>query len=519
MKNKNRFLFLVSTLVVLIILTVHFESLLALFSAQSEVWLHIRTHLLAEFIKNTLGIVAITMFFSGIIGTLLAYGISCFEFPFRTLLGRLLYLPLAIPPYIGAYVYVNMLQPNGYLHHLFGGTRVNSFWTAALVFTLFLFPYVFISVKGFISHDMSSYIENARLLGKKEWQIFLFVILPIAKTSIITGSIFTGLEVLGDFGVVSYLNLRTFSTAIFQSWFNFRDLDSALRLSGMVIVPVFLLLLFKGIVLRFKYQSATTSKLTALSRKRMSLQGMLAFYLFSGSIIFLSLILPLLRLFTWAGMVFQNIRWDHMGEIVFNSFWYSLLATVIILVLALVLATYTRTAPKYLAEVYGKITLISYALPGPVVAIVVLFFMLNISDWFHLSLTTTTIMLIFGYVVRYLGIAYESIENGYKKLGMKHHQVSRTLGKGYYKTLLWVDLPMLKPFLLSGAILVFIDLIKELPLTLALRPFNFHTLATRAYQFASDEMLPESSIPSLIIVAISMGMTLILFQNKRGEHQ
>jgi iron(III) transport system permease protein len=126
-------------------------------------------------------------------------------------------------------------------------------------------------------------------------------------------------------------------------------------------------------------------------------------------------------------------------------------------------------------------------------------------------------MLIFGYVIRYLGIAYENIDNGYQKLGTKHHQVARTLGKGYYKTLLTVDIAMLKPFVLSGATLVFMDLIKELPLTLALRPFNFHTLATQTYQFASDEMLAEAAIPSLIIVGISMCLILVLFRTKASS--
>jgi len=501
---------------------IHLESLLALFSPQSEVWIHIREFLLVDYIRNTLGVVAVTMLLSGIVGTLLAFVVSCYEFPLRNIISKLLYLPLAIPPYIGAYVYVSMLQPNGYLSNLFGifgiTTRVNSFWTAVLVFTAFLFPYVYLSVKGFISSGMSSYIENSRVLGKSESKMFFLVILPIAKTAIITGSIFTGLEVLGDFGAVNYLGLHTLSTAIFTSWFAFSDLDSALRLSGMVIIPVFVLLFIRGLLLRFRYQAATTSKSLPATRKRLSAKGMIFAYLLFGSVMLMSLFLPILRLITWATMSFGNIRWPQMGEISATSIIYSLLATVTILILALIMTAYTRTGHKYLSEFYGRITLISYALPGPVVAIVVLFFMINLSNWFNFSLTTTAFMLVVGYIIRYLGIAYESIENGYKKLGLKHHQVARTLGKGYYKTLLTVDIPMLKPFIISGAALVFIDLIRELPLTLALRPFNFHTLATQTFQFVNNEMLPESAVPSLIIILISMALTSVLFlQRKSGQ--
>ena len=517
-KVKNKFLFLISSLVVLTILAIQLDSILALFSPASDVWLHIREHLLTAYIRNTVGIVFFTMLFSATIGTLLAFGVSCYEFPFRKTISLLLHLPLAIPPYIGAFVYVNMFGPGGYLFGVLGaGARPNAFWMAILVFTLFLYPYVFITVKGFLSRDMSSYIENARVLGKKEWQILGLIILPVAKTSIITGSVFTGLEVLGDFGVVNYLGLPTFSTAIFKSLFNFRDLDSALRLSGMVIVAVFVLLAIKGFVLRFRNLSVTTLKSTPVSRKRLSKGGLVTFYLFAGFVMLMSLFLPLLRLITWASMSFHNIRWQNMSGIIYNSILYSLVATGIIVLLALIIASFTRMAPHVVAAIYGKMTLISYSLPGPVVAITVLFFMLTLADIFHFSVATTGFMLLLGYVVRYLGIAYENVDNGYKKLGMKHHQVARTLGKGYYKTLLTVDIPMLKPFILSGAALAFMDLIRELPLTLALRPFNFHTLATQTYQFASNEMLPEIAIPSLMIVLISMCLILMLFRSRSNS--
>jgi len=515
MKAKSKFLFLISTLTILAILMVHLDSIRALFLPENEVWVHIRDNLLVEYIKNTVGIVFFSMLFSAIIGTLLAFVISCYEFPFRKLINIVLHLPLAVPAYIGAYVYVNMFQPGGYLFNIFGpNARPTTFWMAVLVFTLFLYPYVFISVKGFISRDMSSYIENARVLGKKEWQIFGAVILPLAKTSILTGSVFVGLEVLGDFGVVNYLNLHTFSTAIFKSWFNFRDLDSALRLSGMVIVAVFILLAIKGLVLRYRSLSMTTMKVTAISRKKLSTVGMTMFYSFAGLILTMALLLPLLRLATWATMSFQNVRWENMGTIISNSLLYSLLATTIIVVLGIIMASYTRIAPKFLSAFYGKISLITYALPGPVVAISVLFFTISLAERFNFSVAATSGMLVFGYVIRYLGIAYKNVEDGYKKLGTSHHQVSRTLGKGYYETLFKVDIPMLKPFILSGAALVFMDLIKELPLTLALRPFNFHTLATQTYQFASDEMLADTAMPSLIIIAISMCLMIMLFQTK-----
>ena len=517
MKVKNKALWIVSTVVVLTILFIHFESLLALTRPSSEVWAHIRSHLLWDYTRNTLMLIFFSMLFSGIIGTLAAYFVSCFDFPLRKPLSFLLYLPLAIPPYINAYVYGDILGPFGLVHNLFGAfPRIPSLWLAVMVFTMTLFPYVYIGVRAFISHGMTSHIENARLLQKSERQIFFFVILPIAKTAILTGMVLVGLEVMGDFGASHYLGVHTYATAIFRSWIGFRDFDSALRLSGLAVICVFALLVMKSLVLQFGYRNASNAKSSPVSRKKREGRGLILPLGFLSLIIFFTLALPLYRLITWAFMSFGNVRFALIVSMVSNSVFLSLFATLLILVLGFLIATYTRTSSKPMAAIYGKMTLISYSLPGAVMAMAVLFFFLNLNDWVTLPLTTSILMLVVGYVARYLGIAYENLENGYKKIGRRHNEAARTLGWGYYKTMFKVDLPMLKPFFISSMALVFIDLIRELPLTLVLRPFNFHTLATQVYQYASDEMLPESAVPSLIIIGISMFFIAVILRTKRS---
>ncbi|MCL2854435.1 MAG: iron ABC transporter permease [Defluviitaleaceae bacterium] len=518
MKINNKTLFIISTIVVLLILAINIESIIALIRPGSEVWVHIRDNLLWEYTRNTVLVIFFSMLFSGIIGTVAAYFVSCFDFPFRKPLSVLLYLPLAIPPYVNAYVFTDILGPFGFFHNNFGIiVRTSPFWLAVMVFTLSLFPYVYIGVKAFLSHGMTSYIENARLMRKNDRQIFFTVILPIAKMAIFTGMILVGLEVMGDFAASHYLGVNTFSTAIFRSWIAFRDFDSALRLSGLAIVFVFSLLILKGLALRSQYRNATTAKSSQIRRKKLSGVNAVLPIAIPSLMVIASLAFPLHRLITWAIMSFRNVRYAEMASMIFNSIAISLLVTLIILIIALVIATYTRTSSKFAATLYGKTTLISYALPGAVVAMVTLFFFIRIDSWLGISLTTTIAMLIVGYTIRYLGIAYENISDGYKKLGKKHHEASRTLGKGYYKSILKVDIPMLKPFIISGMALVFIDLIKELPLTLVLRPFNFNTLATQVYQYASDEMLAESAVPSLIIIAISMVFIAIILRTKRSR--
>ena len=518
MKVQNKALWIVSTLVVLTILFVHLESLVALTRPSSEVWEHIRTHLLWDYTRNTIVLIVFSMLFSGIIGTLAAYFVSCFEFPFRKVLSTLLYLPLAIPPYINAYVYTDILGPFGLVHRLFGNfLRIPSLWLAVMVFTMTLFPYVYIGVKAFISHGMTSHIENARLLQKNERQIFFFVILPIAKTAILTGMVLVGLEVMGDFGASHYLGVHTYATAIFRSWIGFRDFDSALRLSGLAVLAVFSLLIMKSVVLQFGYRNATNARGSAVSRKKLRGKEVILPLGFPCLLIFITLVLPLYRLITWAIMSFHNVRFTLIASMVSNSVFLSLFVTLLILILGFLIATYTRTSTKPIAAIYGKMTLISYSLPGAVMAMATLFFFLNVNDLVTLPLTTSILMLVVGYTIRYLGIAYENIEDGYKKIGKRYNEAARTLGKGYYQTMLKVDLPMLKPFFISSMALVFIDLIRELPLTLVLRPFNFHTLATQVYQYASDEMLPESAVPSLIIIAISMFFIAVILRTKRSN--
>lgn len=516
MKNKVSAIRIFSTLLILVIAAILLESVLALFDPPKSVWNHIRENLLIEYTINTVLLVSMSMFISGIIGTVMAYLVTCYEFYLRKVLSALLYFPLAIPPYIGAYVYTDMIQVNGLIANFVGRSiYIPQFWMAVTVFSLFLFPYVYIGVKGYLNYNIGGYVENARLLGKGELSIFAKVVLPISRSAILSGMILVGLEILGDFGVVQYFGLPTFATAIFKSWINFKDFDSAIRLGGMLMLVVFTLLIFKNYLLNNKYQSATTTKTRAFQRRKVSIKAQAIMSTSVFLVLFFSFVLPIYQLIDWALMSFDRVRYVNLIMMLKNTILMTTGVALLIVILALILSSYTRVSSKFVKLFYGKLTLISYAIPGSVVAMMVILFFMKIDNFLNISLSTTIIMLICAYVLRYLGAAYENLENGYEKIGLKYHEASRTLGNNYYKSLLKVDLPILKPFILSAYSLVFIDLIKELPLTLILRPFNFHTLATHVYQYASDEMLAESAVPSLIIIIISMFFIIGLIKKER----
>jgi iron(III) transport system permease protein len=286
------------------------------------------------------------------------------------------------------------------------------------------------------------------------------------------------------------------------------DFDSALRLSAILMVFVIGLLLLQHF-LRKPKSMGLNARLRPLKRIRLSGLSEVGVIVFIMTLLLLSLFVPVGQLLLWSNASFANIRYNQFNEMLFNTLTLSTGVSLAIIVIALIIANYTRLSHSWLAVLSSKITLLGYSIPGSVVAMLVIFFFITIKQIIPINTHTTVTMLIFGLILRYLGLGYQNIESGMRKIGLKFNEASRLLGKNYGQSLLQVDLPLLMPSLFAGFALVFIDVIKELPLTLNLRPFNYHTLATQVYQYASDERVVESAIPSLIIIVIS---ALLLWQ-------
>jgi len=201
-----------------------------------------------------------------------------------------------------------------------------------------------------------------------------------------------------------------------------------------------------------------------------------------------------------------------------NSLGLSIGVSLIILVIAFVLANHGRIQKGFISFITGKLTLLGYSIPGSVIGILSLVLFLNLRNIFPFKLNQSIVLLIFALIIRYAGLAFQSIEQGFNKLGLKFNEAAQVLGKSYFKALINVDLILLKPALYSAFTMVFLDIIKELPLSLLLRPFNFNTLATQVHQYASDEMLVESAFPTLIILLLSFLMITLLVNPMRKEH-
>ncbi|KJS23217.1 MAG: iron ABC transporter [Clostridiaceae bacterium BRH_c20a] len=537
-QNLNAWSVLSFIFIMLIILP-NLNILGGIFSPANENWQHIKTFLLQDYIINTLKLVVFAGIFTILLGTSLSWLISAFDFPLRNFFKWSLVLSLAIPPYIAAYTYNGLLNYTGIIQTFLRSTlhlQINQKYFdimsekgAIFIFTMCLFPYVYTITQAFLEKQSAALIENARILGRSPLEIFFYIIIPVSRAAIVGGTSLVILEVLNDYGVVKYFGIPTFSTAIFQTWFAFGDIDSAIRLSAVLLLMVFVILFLEKILRGRKKFSFTTTKIRPITRQKLiGIKGMIAF---SYCLIVFSLgfLIPTLQLIYWSLLTYEKILNAKFLSLLANTVFISLLAAGLIVIIAVVIANYCRISGGTAAKIYSKVTTLGYSIPGAVIAIAVIVFFINLDHrlyWLYkflnpetgkLILSTSLVMLTFAYVIRFLAIGFNSIESGFEKNGVGFFEASRTLGMNITETFWKIDLPMIKPAVISGFLLVFVDILKELPLTLILRPFNFDTLATKAFEYANDEMIHEASIASLFIIAVSI--IAIYFFYKTGDKE
>jgi iron(III) transport system permease protein len=458
-----------------------------------------------------------------------------YDFPGRNFLSWGLILPLAVPPYIGAYVYVGIFNYTGPLQVFLRnnmGIRVSQRFFdlmnlrgAIFVYTIFLFPYVYLMTKSFLSKQSASLLESSRLLGKSDSKIFLKIILPLTRGVVVAGSSLVIMEVLNDYGVVKYFGISTFTTAIFKTWFGMGDLSAAVRLAVMAMSLIFFVLFIEKILRGDRKYSYSSSRIRSIRRRELKGVKKIGAVFFAWSVFFLGFLLPIIQLIYWS-ILSRGGAFNETMRFAFSSLLTGGSAALIILAGALIIAGTARMSSKLIANLLGRITILGYSIPGAVIAVGILIFMLQldrltseinllIGFQTNIFLSNTLLMLFFAYSVRFMGIAFNSVENGYEKIGISYFEAARTLGKSVTSAFFKVDLPMLKPALMSGFLLVFIEVMKELPLTLILRPFNFNTLAAKAFEYASDEMIYRAADLSLVLILFTASAVYIITHQKR----
>ncbi|MFD1019141.1 ABC transporter permease [Thalassobacillus hwangdonensis] len=515
---------LFSFIIVVLILLPNLNILISFFTEQTNNWEHIKEFILPALLKNTSILIVFTGIFTVMIGTSLAWLISAYDFPLKRFFKWGLMLPLAIPPYIAAYTYNGILNYTGVIQTTLRndfGIRVDQKYFdimtipgAIFIFTMFLYPYVYTITRAFLANQSSALIENARLLGSNAFEIFFRIVLPISRGAIVGGVSLVLLEVLNDYGVVKYFGVPTFSTAIFQTWFNMGDLNAAIKLSATLMFIVFTILILEKVSRGRRKFSQTTAKVKPLTPIRLT--GWKAWSVFGYTLLVFSLgfLIPFIQLFDWMILTFDKIASPAFIGFITNSLTVAFFGSVMIVGFAVIIANFARMHRSWFSKASARITILGYSIPGAVIAVGISAVFIDIDNLLFtfyesigmeptLFLSTSLFLLISAYVIRFLAVGYNSIESGFDKIGNKYTEASRMLGMGMTKTFFKVDLRLIKGAIFSGFILAFIDILKELPLTLILRPFNFDTLSTKAFQYASDEQIHEASLASIVIVVLS----------------
>lgn len=501
--------------------------------SSSELWAHLFNTVLFTYILNTLALMLGVALISGIIGVWSAWIFYKYEMPFKKTLEIMILLPAACPAYLVAYAYTDFLEYagpfQGTLREIMGWgsatdyyfPEIRSIFGGMLVLSFVLYPYVYLLARTGFLNTSDKLINVARIYNRSE---FWSVCLPLSRPAIMVGLSLVCMEVVSDFGTVEYFSLQTLTLGIFNVWIGMNDIAAAAQISLFTFAFIILLLYFE---LKSRGQKTfSTLKISDSHSQRTKAHGKNLFlnYLVILIPIFFGFLLPIVILIT---NMFGAITLESFKSSILvsgNTFLVAGIGSLLIIITATILATLNHMLKRKNISFLTNLASTGYAFPGTMLAIGVIICVGQLETIVQASLHTifgvktsfylsgTLSVLLFAYLVRYLAVGYGSIISGLQNIPQNLTYASRTLGSNMETTIRRVTLPLLSRFFFAGSILVFVDIVKELPMTLLLRPFNFETLATYTYQYAHDELMEQASMPAFIIIMVSI--IPIVFLNK-----
>ncbi|MBM0636480.1 iron ABC transporter permease [Campylobacter sp. VicNov18] len=467
---------------------------------------HFFDYLFLKFIKDTFIIGVGVLFLSLILGVSSAYLIANYDFYFCKILEKLLILPLAIPAYILAFVYVGIMDFQGFFHENFG-FRINFFNHYGTIFVLgiSLYPYIYLFAKTAFKSEAIEAYEVAKIMHYSEFKIFTRVALLSARPAIFSGSLLVLMETLSDYGASAYLGIDTFSAGIFKLWYDLNDSYSSTVLSGILMLFVFLII-YIDYYYKNKYHYSFNQNLILFIKKRKlsyTKQILACFYCFI--IALLGFILPFIWLVYWGLKDFKLFELEFY-TISFQTIILALITAFITTCLAYFLMFSSRIMKNHFLNLFIlKVSSLGYSIPAAVLGISMIILFIFLDKIFHMTLLGNSLfVLVFAYVIRFLASAIYSLEGGYNKIHLNIDEASLNLRPNYLILFSKIHTPLMKHFLFLAFIIVFIDTIKELPLSRILAPFGFETLSVKAFWFASDERIYDAALPSLLIVLLSL---------------
>lgn len=521
-----------SLLILLLVATPLFTIFIKLFDKPGGSWSHIANNLLFGYFQNTILLLIGVAFFTFILGVSTAWLVSNYEFPGRKYFEWLLILPLGFPGYIMAYTYVGILDYTGPLQSFLRNTfdihvkgsliDIMNLPGAIFILSITLFPYVFLISRSSFLQQSKTLQEASFLLGANRMQTFFKVALPMARPAIVAGIALASMEVLNDYGTVKYFGVNTFTTGIFRAWFSLGDSSTAIYLAAILMMFVFVILYLESLQRGNRQYSAVNGIQKPTTRIHPTWGKKILYTGISLTIFLISFLFPFLQLLQWVSMTYSKVVNNDFFLLIYRSFGLAAVSGLLIVIFSVILLYALRLSPFKWVKNISKVATLGYAIPGAVIAVGIMIPFIAFDKWIYSSflssktaglfLSGTLFALVFAYIVRFMAVGYNPVEAGFQKIGIHINEASRLLGIRSTKTLWKIDLPLIKTSLVSGIILVFVDVLKELPLTLILRPFNYQTLATKAFDMATNEMIAESANAALIIILT--GIIPIIFLNR-----
>ncbi len=508
--------------------------------AETDLIAHLSATVLPTYVASTVALAFGVMVITGVVGVGAAWLVTMCRFPGRRILEWALVLPLAAPAYVLAYTYTDFLDHAGAVQTLLRATfdlgprdywfpNVRSVGGAIVMLSMTLFPYVYLLSRAAFIEQSVCVIEVSRTLGHTPYQSFLRVALPLARPAVVAGVALALMETLADFGTVSYFGVQTFTTGIYRAVFSFGDRVAAAQLATGLLGFVVLVLALERISRGRRRFDQTTGNHRPLPGYQLHGARALAATVFCAVPVIVGFLLPaalLIHMTMTGGHALFGARYLTLTA---NSVTLAGITAILAVGISVVLAYANRLSRRPLTRSLTRLSTLGYAVPGSVIAVGIMipFSALEtfIDDlfraWFDVStgliVTGTIVALVYAYLVRFLAVSVQTAEAGLAKITPNMDQASRVLGDPPHTTLRRVHLPLLRGSLLTAGLIVFVDVMKELPATMILRPFNFDTLAVQAYNLASDERLMQASTPALTIVAVGLLPVIVLSRQIAGS--
>jgi len=525
----------ISTLIIALLVSIPVLSVAVnIFVPAGEIWQHLASTVLPDYVKNSFWLMIGVGTGVFIIGVGTAWLVTMTRFPGSRFFEWALLLPLAVPAYLMAYTYTDFLSFTGPLQGFIRsvmGWQAGDYWfpeirslEGAIVMMSFVFyPYVYILSRAAFLEQSHSLLEASRSLGATAFESFYKIAIPLARPSIAAGMALALMETLNDFGTVDYFGVQTFTTGIYRTWFGLGERVAAAQLAGFLLLFILVLILVERWSRnKMDFQQGGASRFRFIS------QYEIKDWKKWGSMI--ACAIPVLAGFFIPLLILVDMFLENMGaaldarfiQYAFNTFLVAILSGFIALFISLVMAYSLRLHPTYLTKTAARIGSMGYAIPGSVIAVGILipfgWFDNTLDAWLRttfgissgLLLSGTIFALVFAYVVRFLAVSFTTVEASLTKITPNMDEAAEGLGYRFDQILRKIHIPMMSGSLFAAMMLVIVDVIKELPATLIVRPFNFDTLAVQVYRLASDERLAESSGAALAIILAGLIPVIIL---------